>query len=67
MDISEIVDTSNINEELKHRIIYEWVHYNYTFDELASKYGLTWDQVYEIIKTTPTVYAWIKPKEYTPK
>jgi Mor family transcriptional regulator len=60
-------DISSIPEDLKYRIFYEWVHYNYTFDELAKKYGLTWDQIFEIVKTTPTRYAWIKPKEFTPK
>ncbi|MEM0084543.1 MAG: hypothetical protein QW743_05135 [Candidatus Methanomethylicia archaeon] len=67
MSESEVVDISKIPEDLKHRIVYEWVHYNYTFDELASKYGLTWDQIFEIIKNSPTMYAWIKPKEFTPK
>ena len=60
-------DISSIPEDLKHRIFYEWVHYNYTFDELSKKYGLIWDQIFEIVKTTPTRYAWIKPKEFTPK
>lgn len=62
MSESEVVDVSSIPEDVKHRIVYEWVKYHITLDDLANKYGLTWEQVFEIIKSAPTTYLWIKPK-----
>jgi len=52
-----------VSDDIKHMIVYEWAHYTISMDELARKYGLTWDQVYEIIKNTPTRLLWRRPKE----
>ncbi|MCS7365782.1 MAG: hypothetical protein NDF54_10130, partial [archaeon GB-1867-035] len=46
----EKVDVSGISDDIKHMIVYEWAHYTISMDELARKYGLTWEQVYEIIR-----------------
>jgi len=61
--VQEKVDIEGISDEIKHMIVYEWAHYTISMDELARKYGLTWDQVYEIIKSTPTRLLWRAPKE----
>ncbi|MCS7386206.1 MAG: hypothetical protein NDF55_05650 [archaeon GB-1867-005] len=59
----EKVDVEGISDEVKHMIVYEWAHYTISMDELARKYGLTWSQVYEIIKSAPTRLLWSSPKE----
>ena len=59
----EKTNVSGVSDEVKHMIVYEWAHYTISMDELARKYGLTWDQVYEIIKNAPTRLLWRRPKE----
>lgn len=59
----EKVDVSGISDDIKHMIVYEWAHYTISMDELGRKYGLTWEQVYEIIKNAKTQLLWIQPKE----
>jgi len=56
-------EISNISDEVKHMIVYEWAHYTMSIDELANKYNLTWDQLYEIIKNSPTRLLWKEPKK----
>lgn len=57
------VDVTGISDDIKHMIVYEWAHYTISMDELARKYGLTWEQVYEIIKNARTHLLWLHPKE----
>lgn|GEM_PF-833768 len=59
----EKVDVSGISDDIKHMIVYEWAHYTISMDELARKYGLTWEQVYEIIRNVKTQLLWTQPKE----
>jgi len=61
--VEEKVNIEGISEDVKHMIVYEWAHYTISMDELARKYGLTWDQIYEIIKSVPTRLLWKRPKE----
>ena len=55
--------SSEISDELRHVIVYEWAHYMVSIDELANKYGLHWDQIFEVIKSSPTSLLWKRPKK----
>lgn len=59
----EKVDVSSVSDDIKHMIVHEWAHYTISMDELARKYGSTWEQVYEIIKNAKTQLLWTQPKE----